>query len=241
MTSIQKNRKRDFPFLQELCEMIDPKCAQCKTRHCSEGITDESRLPSFCPIKNYKSLIQDTIKKYRGRDVETFFRKSALIEKEAYQEKAAREEGRRVPVRPRIKEVAEFAKKMGFTRIGIAFCSGLAEEAARAASILENHGLEICSVICSCGAIDKTELGIPAEHKIADPQKFEAACNPILQAELLNQAKTNFNLIIGLCIGHDMLFTMHSAAPVTTLIVKDRFTGHNPVIALYSRYHRDIV
>ena len=54
-------------------------------------------------------------------------------------------------------------------------------------------------------------------------------------------AKTAFNIIIGLCIGHDMLFTKHSRAPVTTLIVKDRFTGHNPVISLYTRYHGDIV
>ena len=221
--------------------MTDPKCTQCKPRYCSQGITDESRLPSFCPIKNSKSLIQKTSKKYRDKDTHAFFLKSALIEKEAYDEKAAREEGRTVPVRPRIREIAEFAKKMGFKKIGIAFCSGLADEAARAAAILENRGLEICSVICSCGAVDKTELGIPSEHKIRNPQKFEAACNPLLQAALLNRARTGFNVIIGLCVGHDMLFTMNSAAPVTTLVVKDRLAGHNPVITLYSRYHRDIV
>jgi len=38
-----------------------------------------------------------------------------------------------------------------------------------------------------------------------------------------------------------MLFTMNSQAPVTTLIVKDRFTGHNPVISLYTKYHKNIV
>jgi uncharacterized metal-binding protein len=37
-----------------------------------------------------------------------------------------------------------------------------------------------------------------------------------------------------------MLFTMTSKAPVTTLIVKDRLLGHNPVIALYSNYHKQI-
>ena len=221
--------------------MTDPRCTQCKPRYCSQGITDRSRLPSFCPIKNFKSLIQKTSKNYREKDTHAFFLKSALIEKEAYDEKAAREEGRTVPVRPRIREIAEFAKKMGFKKIGIAFCSGLADEAARTAAILESRGLETCSVICSCGAVDKTELGIPSEYKIRNPQKFEAACNPLLQAALLNRARTGFNVIIGLCVGHDMLFTMNSAAPVTTLIVKDRLTGHNPVITLYSRYHRDIV
>jgi uncharacterized metal-binding protein len=49
------------------------------------------------------------------------------------------------------------------------------------------------------------------------------------------------NLIVGLCLGHDILFTMNSKAPVTTLIVKDRMLGHNPVIALYSNYHRGIL
>lgn len=220
--------------------MTDPKCARCKPKHCHKGISDEALLPSFCPIKNFKSLIQKTSKKYTSKDIQPFYLNSALIEKEAYHEKAARE-GRTVPVRPRIREIAEFAKKMGFKKIGMAFCSGLADEAGRANAILEKHGLDICSVICSCGAVDKSEVGVPPEYKIRDPKKFEAACNPFLQAELLNQAKTGFNIIIGLCVGHDMLFTMHSAAPVTTLIVKDRLTGHNPVITLYSRYHRDIV
>ena len=63
----------------------------------------------------------------------------------------------------------------------------------------------------------------------------------LLQAELLNNAGTDLNLIVGLCLGHDIVFTQHSKAPVTTLIVKERLLGHNPVIALYSSYHRGIV
>jgi uncharacterized metal-binding protein len=82
---------------------------------------------------------------------------------------------------------------------------------------------------------------VAKEYKIRDPLKFEAACNPVLQAQLLNNAGTDINIIVGLCLGHDMLFTMNSKAPVTTLIVKDRLLGHNPVIALYSNYHKEIV
>ncbi|NQT81232.1 MAG: DUF1847 domain-containing protein [Candidatus Aminicenantes bacterium] len=221
--------------------MNELKCAECKLKHCTQKITDESILPPFCPIKNFKSLIEEVKTRYQAQDIQNFFKQAALTEKEAYDEKAAREEGRIVPVRPRIKEIAEFSKKIGAKRIGIAFCSGLTDEAARASSILKKHGFEIFSAICSCGAVDKTEVGIPPDYKIRDVEKFEAACNPLLQAELLNQAKTAINVIIGLCVGHDMLFTKHSKAPVTTLIVKDRFTGHNPVISLYTRYHRDIV
>ena len=46
---------------------------------------------------------------------------------------------------------------------------------------------------------------------------------------------TDMNIIVGLCVGHDMLFNKHSQAPVTTLIVKDRVTGHNPIAVLYGQ------
>lgn len=221
--------------------MDEPKCAECKSKPCSQGITDKSKLPSFCPIINFKDLIQEVKARYKAQEIRDFYLQSALVEKESYDEKAAREEGRIVPLRPRIREIAEFAEKLGAKKVGIAFCSGLPDEAARASSILKKHGLDVCSVACCCGAVDKTELDVPAEHKIYGADKFEAACNPILQAELLNRTQTAFNIIIGLCVGHDMLFTKNSHAPVTTLIVKDRLTGHNPLISLYTRYHKDIV
>lgn len=220
--------------------MTDPKCALCKPKYCYEGITEGEKLPDFCPMKNFKDHIQNIKQKYETEETKSFFANAALIEKEAYDEKAARGQGKIIPVRPRIREIAEFAKKIGAKKIGMAFCSGLGDEASRAHAILEGHDLEVVSVICSCGGIDKEEMGLPAEYKIRSPENFEATCNPILQAELLNRAGTAFNVLVGLCVGHDMLFTKHSQAPVTTLIVKDRFTGHNPVISLYTRYHRNI-
>jgi uncharacterized metal-binding protein len=95
--------------------------------------------------------------------------------------------------------------------------------------------------MCKCGGVDKTRLHVAGQYKIGDSSKFEAACNPLIQAEFLNRAETDMNLIVGLCLGHDILFTLNSKAPVTTLIVKDRMLGHNPVIALYSNYHRGIL
>ena len=221
--------------------MIDPKCAQCKPKLCTKGITDEGRLPSFCPILNYKDMIEEVKEKYKSEEFQKFFQCAAIIEKECYDEKAIREEGRIVPLRPRIREIAEFAKKIGAQKIGLAFCSGLIDEAARVNKIFEKHGLEVCSTICSCGALDKTDVGLAEEYKIHSPKDFEASCNPLLQAELLNKAGTVFNVLVGLCVGHDMLFTKYCKAPVTTLIVKDRLSGHNPVISLYSRYYQDLV
>ena len=56
----------------------------------------------------------------------------------------------------------------------------------------------------------------------------------MLQAQLLNAQKTDLNVVVGLCVGHDSLFMKHSDAPVTTLITKDRVLGHNPAAALYT-------
>ena len=51
----------------------------------------------------------------------------------------------------------------------------------------------------------------------------------------MNRARTDLNVIVGLCVGHDILFTKYSDAPVTTMVVKDRVTGHNPVSVLYGQ------
>jgi len=130
---------------------------------------------------------------------------------------------------------------MGWKRLGVAYCGGLTNEARHVVNILEHAGLDVYFVSCKCGNIDKTALGVPKEYKIAnlygEPDRFEAGCNPIVQAEVLNSEKLDLHIIVGLCIGHDIQFTKYSNAPVTTLIVKDRVTGHNPMVSLYSAYH----
>ena len=58
-------------------------------------------------------------------------------------------------------------------------------------------------------------------------------CNPIAQARLLNSQKTEFNIALGLCVGHDSMFYKYSEALVTTLVAKDRVLAHNPCGAIY--------
>jgi uncharacterized metal-binding protein len=59
-------------------------------------------------------------------------------------------------------------------------------------------------------------------------------CNPILQASILNREQTDFNILLGLCVGHDALFFKYAKAPCTVLAVKDRVFGHNPLAAIYN-------
>ena len=51
---------------------------------------------------------------------------------------------------------------------------------------------------------------------------------------LYNKAKTDLNVVVGLCVGHDSLFYKYSEALTTTAVTKDRVLGHNPVAALYT-------
>lgn len=132
----------------------------------------------------------------------------------------------------RIEETVAFARRIGAKRLGIATCIGLIAETKILVDILRLAGFETRTAVCKVGSIDKTEIGVAEDLKIKPG--FEACCNPILQARTLNRAKTDLNVVVGLCVGHDSLFYRHSEAPVTTLVVKDRVLGHNPVAGLYT-------
>jgi uncharacterized metal-binding protein len=116
----------------------------------------------------------------------------------------------------------------------LAFCVGLASEAGVIEELLARH-FEVVSVCCKVSGIAKRTFGL----KQIDPGKEnEVMCNPAGQAQLLNDAGTELNILCGLCVGHDAVFGMASKAPVTTLIVKDRVLAHNPIAAVYCQYVR---
>ena len=147
-------------------------------------------------------------------------RVSAHIEAEHYMKKN------------RLEELILYAKEMGYKRLGLAFCIGLEDEAETIHKILSNH-FDVFSVCCKVCGIEKSEFDLDYLQDGA-----EATCNPVGQAMVLNRVKTDLNVILGLCIGHDILFSKYSEAPVTTLVVKDRVLAHNPLGAIYSEYYR---
>ena len=165
-------------------------------------------------------LMQGSFKEYLEPETNKFFMTSAEVEGLGY------------CVWPRVKETAEFCKRMGYKKIGMAFCAGLRAEAKVVARILREYGLEVSSVICKTGAFPKSELNVPKEWMVRGGA-FEPICNPVAQARILNKEKTEFNILVGLCVGHDSLVTKHSDAMVTTLLVKDRALGNNPVQSVY--------
>lgn len=134
----------------------------------------------------------------------------------------------------RVEETIEFIKRMGYKKVGIASCVGLMRETGIFVRILNAHGIKSFTVGCKIGAVDKTKIGIPEEKKVNGGCGHESLCNPIMQAKTLEKEKCDFNLVIGLCVGHDSLFLKYSAVPASVLVVKDRVLGHNPVQALYT-------
>jgi uncharacterized metal-binding protein len=138
-----------------------------------------------------------------------------------------------IPTKSRIEELIEFSQRMGYKKLGLAFCGGLTLEASILSEILEKHGFEVISVSCKVGGIPKERIGVKDAEKI-QIGKFEPMCNPIAQAKILNRAGTDFNIMLGLCIGHDSLFLKFVDGLTTVFAVKDRVTGHNPIAALYT-------
>lgn len=211
-------------------------CAAC-TRVVCQSDQIEKALPE-CPMKTSPELIKKTLANYAEPETHEFARQASIQEFECYMQLPEGQTTRN----PRILETVQFARKMGYRKLGLAFCGGLREEARIVNQILENHGFEVVSVCCKVGGIPKEEIGITEEQKIAGPGSHEVMCNPLIQAAILNEEGTEFNVMVGLCVGHDALFLQNVKAPTTVLIVKDRVLGHNPAAALYlsGSYYRKL-
>ncbi|MDA3818036.1 MAG: DUF1847 domain-containing protein [Prolixibacteraceae bacterium] len=113
----------------------------------------------------------------------------------------------------RIQEIIKYAKAANIDKIGIANCTTFTREAKALESILQQEGFSVARVHCKHGRVPFNEL--------VDGYKG-MSCNPAGQAKYLEEENTQLNIAMGLCLGHDMIFNEKSAAPVTTLIVKER-------------------
>ncbi len=120
----------------------------------------------------------------------------------------------------RIKELIDFAKIRGYVKIGIANCISMQKYADKLKDILENNGFEVFSCNCRESCLDGCDISAELNGSI---------CDPMSQAEYLNKCNTDFNINLGLCLGHGLIFQKYSNADVTTLVVKDFATGHNCV------------
>ena len=191
-------------------------CVDCGSIHCD---TRKSKYPLFCQTTELPEAEKEWLMaEYAKPENQRVMQQAACVEYEGYGHLT------------RVAETIEFAKKMGVHKIGIATCAGLIRESRMLARILRSHGFEVYGTACKAGAIPKHEVGIdPVCEKIGP-----SMCNLIFQARQLEREQTELNVVVGLCVGHDSLFYRYSHTLTTTIVVKDRVTGHNPAAVLYT-------
>ncbi|MFC1532884.1 DUF1847 domain-containing protein [Thermodesulfobacteriota bacterium] len=214
-----------------------PGCADCSVKNpiCTDK---EGKGPGFCPTLNMVDVVEASLLKYEDPGIRPFAVNASIQEAECYVNKEEGNNHTIFAIKPRIQETIEFANKMGYKRLGLAFCGGLKHEAKIVSDILKAQGFEVASVMCKAGGTPKEFLGLKEHQMIRG--KGEPMCSPITQAKIINTANTEFNILFGLCVGHDSLLMKFSEPMCTVLVVKDRVTGHNPLAAiqLYRSYYR---
>jgi len=230
--NVKVKYSKHIPPLKVPTRRRPPSCDSCTVMACwPKSPADILKGPADCPTKNYP----DIVKKARDLYLKDPFHRQMQLS-------GARLEGMSSQTPPggteinmkltRVEELIMFCKMMRYKKIGFAHCIGCIGEAKELSHIFRSRGFDTVQINCKVGAIEKGEIGIAEDEKVR-MFTFETICNNIAQALILNEEKTDLNVIVGLCLGHDISFTRMSKAPVTTLIVKDRRLGHNPAAALY--------
>ena len=169
------------------------QCAKCKYYACHRGRPDAA--PDDCPMHGAFPAFGEL---YSEPERRRMAYQSAVVEGVGY--------GRW----NRLREIGEFAERMGIRRIGMAYCPDMAREAVIAATYLRSHLLDV---------------RLPPD---------ELDCNPIGQANLFSRMQTQLNVIAGMCVGHEAVFTQSSQTPLTALVARDERFCHNPAAALYT-------
>ncbi len=207
-------------------ESHSPQCVNCTILRC--GSKDKNKkVPASCPTANYSDLIKGTMDKYKIPENQAVIQGWRSLMSKVLDP----EQGKAKWAWTRIDEVMEYAKIRGMKKLGIATCYSMLSESKALSIILEKNGFTVVSIACLCGEVNPQDMDMPGD----------IFCNPIMQAEVLDKENTDLNIMVGLCVGHDILFLRHSKAETTPLIVRDRSTGHNPVAALYQSqgFYRD--
>lgn len=197
---------------------VNPQCVKCPVHRCKTR-DERVKVPKFCPTENFPELIEESIERMELPENMIINRAWQQMVDKLYVNALGRDRWSWT----RVDEIMEYARIRGMKKLGIATCYGLIFESKLLSNILEQYGFEVCSVVCLCGEVDAGDIGLEGP----------IFCNPIMQALVLNKENTELNIMMGLCLGHDMLFLRHCNAESTTLVVKDQALGHHPITALY--------
>ena len=200
------SKKSEGTVTCDVCASLD-----CRSRY-PKGV------PAYCLATRERQVLEETKLEYsKPENLPIYVAAGRMI-------------SRGYATYPRVQEAIEFSRELKIKKVGFASCIGLIRELALLSELFRGAGFEVVGANCQVGRV-------PPSERFPDVKEGDIThmwCNPIAQAEILNKEGSELNFIVGLCLGHDMLFTRYSKAPVSTLIVKDRVLGHNPAAALYA-------
>lgn len=218
------------------------QCSKCKVTVCnvdSSSQNTQSEAPSWCPMKTRVDIIKGAIAKYTNED-RRIARTAEVVESEAY----IKEPWGLKPLATRVLEIVNFAKKMGYRKIGIASCFSCMWEAGVLTNIFINRGFDVVARFCKVLQVKNTSfLGLKEEETLF-PGGYQSMCNPIAQVDCLADSGCELIVAFGQCVGHDALAGKFSPVPITFLSGKDRVLAHNPLVALISpwnQYYRKLI
>ena len=186
-------------------------CNYCRTAASFKG--EYNKMPKTCPTLTHEAITKDVTGYFEepNRSIMRVADQTPFTENQV--------------LRNRVEELGFYLKEMKHQKVGIAFCVTLLKETQNLINVLQEQGLICVAVCCRVGAVDYDEIGLLKAH----PEQFAAICNPIAQSKLLNQADVDIIILMGLCLGHDILFQREVKADCTTLVVKDRVFNPAPL------------
>ena len=133
----------------------------------------------------------------------------------------------------RLQEIIEFARGSDYQKIGLAYCYGMEADARKVTELMRQSGFKVEAVSCTTGAIAQDEINTASSiHNVS--------CNPLGQAAQLQSTSPDLVVMMGLCMGHDILFQQKLRMPMTTLVVKDRPNSHNPLLGIRDLYEQQV-
>ncbi|NQT57913.1 MAG: DUF1847 domain-containing protein [Bacteroidetes bacterium] len=179
-------------------------CIACKTKSCRGNIS--------CGAEKFDLDIN--MDAYHKEDSQKIVQAAAILVDDG-----------RAGTLSRIEELVEFARLMNYQRIGLAYCYGMESTASAVRDIFTANGLKTVGVSCTVGGFSQSEIN-------ENSTLTGVSCNPLNQAAQLNQEKVDLAVVIGLCLGHDILFNREFKSDITTLIVKDRPNEHAPFVGI---------
>ncbi|MFA5973504.1 MAG: DUF1847 domain-containing protein [Lentimicrobiaceae bacterium] len=125
----------------------------------------------------------------------------------------------------RVEEIREFAATMNYKTLGLAYCYSTEQYANAIETVLNDKGFDVSAVSCSVGGLKQSEVNSASYiHTVS--------FNPLGQAEQLNTEKVDLALVVGKCMGHDILLNRNLGMDFTTLVVKDRKYNHAPLLEI---------